>query len=85
MPTAVIVTPANVADGDASAELLTERKALTGQVPAQMMGDTAYGSEPVAQAVHEVAPETVVIAPVPPVGQRKGKYSKLDFDIDTKA
>ena len=85
MVTAVIVTPANVADGDASAELLTERKALTGQVPAQMMGDTAYGSETVAQAVHEVAPETVVIAPVPPVGQRKGKYSKLDFDIDTKA
>jgi len=83
--TAVVVTPANVADGDVTARLLTERETLTGQVPAQVMGDTAYGSEAVAQAAREVAPEIVMFAPVPPVGQRKGKFSKLDFAIDTEA
>ena len=82
--TAVVVTPANVADGDVTARLVQERRELTGQAPAQVMGDTAYGSEAVGNAVHEVSSDTVVVAPVPPVGQRKGKFSKLDFGIDTE-
>ena len=37
-----------------------------------------------ADAVWAVFPDTTVVAPVPPVGQRKGKFSKLDFTIDTE-
>ncbi|MHB1629733.1 MAG: IS1182 family transposase [Bacilli bacterium] len=82
--TAVVVTPANVGDGDVTARLVQERRELSGQAPTQVMGDTAYGSEAVADAVRAVSPDTTVVAPVPPVGQRKGKFSKLDFTIDTE-
>ena len=43
--TSVVVTPANVGDGDVTAALVQERMELTGEAPKQVMGDTAYGAE----------------------------------------
>lgn len=70
--TAVAVTPANAADGTPLPALIVERAALTGAAPAQVMGDTAYGATTVQAAVTGVAPDTTVVAPVPPPGQQPG-------------
>ena len=80
--TAVVVSPANVADGDMLAVLVTEREALTDQAPAQVMGDTAYGPTTVQAAVTAVAPTTRVVAPVPPANNRGGLFPKTAFAID---
>ncbi len=60
--TAVLISPASIADR----ELVTERDALTGHTPAQVMGDTAYRPTVVQAAVTLVAPTTMVVAPDPP-------------------
>jgi transposase len=83
--TATAVTPANVADGDVAADLVQERMELTGVAPKQIMGDTAYGSASVQEAVTGVSPGTEVFAPVPPSSNRKGRFAKTDFTIDTEA
>jgi len=68
-----------------TAKLVQERVYLTQAVPQRVMGDTAYGAESVAQAVERVSTRTTVVAPVPPVVRRAGRFSKLDFTIDTQA
>jgi transposase len=83
--TAVLVSPANVADGDRLAALVTERGALTGQVPRQVMGDTAYGPTTVQAAVTAVAPTTTVVAPVPPTNNHGGLFPKTAFLVDCTA
>lgn len=83
--TSVVVTGANVPDGDVAGELVAERTYLTGAAPKQMMGDTAYGSEAVQERVREVSKETSVVAPVPPAVNKAGHFSKSDFVIDTDA
>jgi len=83
--TAVVVTPANTADGAALPDLVTERQALTGTVPAQVLGDTAYGPPTVPAAVTAVAPATQVVAPVPPATNRAGLFPKTAFTVDTVA
>ncbi|QSO48083.1 transposase [Alicyclobacillus mengziensis] len=81
--TSLVVTGANVPDGDVLDELVTERIALTGATPKQVMGDTAYGSEAVQERVSQVSEETSVVAPVPPVVNKAGHFNKSDFVIDT--
>lgn len=83
--TSVVVTPANVGDGDVTAALVQERMELTGEAPKQVMGDTAYGAGSVQEAVTKVAPDTQVVAPVPPSSNRRGLFAKTDFTIDTEA
>jgi transposase len=83
--TSVVVTGANVPAGDVLGELVTERIRLTGAAPKQVMGDTAYGSEAVQERVSQVSEETSVMAPVPPVVNKAGRFSKSDFVIDTEA
>lgn len=83
--TSVVVTPANVGDGDVTAALVQERTELTGVAPKQVMGDTAYGAGSVQDAVAQVSPDTQVVAPVPPSSNRKGLFAKTDFTIDTEA
>ena len=83
--TATKATAANVPDGDVVAELVELRRELTGKAPEQVMGDTSYGSMEVRDRVAEVAPETRVEAPVPPVSSAQGRFSKVDFQIDTEA
>lgn len=56
--TAVVVTPANTADGEVLDDLVQERIELTGQAPRQVMGDTAHGAPSVQEAVALVACET---------------------------
>jgi hypothetical protein len=83
--TAVVVTPANAADGAPLPALVVERAALTGAAPAQVMGDTAYGATTVQTAVTAVAPDTTVVAPVPPATNRAGRLPKTAFTIDPAA
>lgn len=83
--TAAEVTGGNVADGDAAPAVLTEREANTGAMPQALMGDTSYGGTSVRAAVAEVAPQTQVIAPVPPASNRGGHFAKTDFAIDLQA
>lgn len=44
MVTSVVVTGANIPDGDVMDKLIEERALLTGGYPLRVMGDTAYGS-----------------------------------------
>ncbi len=83
--TAVVVTAANAGDGEMLPALLAQRAALTGEMPAQVMGDTAYGSMEVRNRVAEAAPAVRVEAPVPPASAAGGRYAKTDFAIDTQA
>ncbi len=83
--TAVVVTPANTADGAALPDLVTARAALTGAAPAQVLGDTAYGATTVQAAVTGVAPDTTVVAPVPPANNRAGRFPKGRFTLDLAA
>lgn len=80
--TAVAVTPANAADGAPLPDLVVERAALTGATPAQVMGDTAYGATTVQTAV---APDTTVVAPVPPATNKAGRFPKGRFALDLAA
>lgn len=79
--TAVLVSPAHVADGEMLAALVSEREGLTGHAPAQVMGDTAYGPTTVQAAVTTVAPTTTVVAPVPPANNHGGLFPKTAFGI----
>lgn len=83
--TAAVVSPANVGDGEMLPALLAERAALTGTMPTQVMGDTAYGSMAVRDRVAEAAPGVKVEAPVPPVSAVGGRFAKTAFEIDTEA
>jgi len=83
--TAVAVTPANAADGTPLPDLVVERAALTGTAPAQVMGDTAYGATTVQTAVTAVAPDTTVVAPVPPATNQAGHFPKGMFTLDLAA
>lgn len=84
--TAAVATPGNVPDGAVLAELVAERRELTGQAPRQVMGDSAYGNLDVRDRVAEVAPETAVEAPLPPSSPPPGgTFAKTTFTIDAKA
>ena len=83
--TAAAVTAANVADGEVLPELLKERAELTGEMPQQVMGDTAYGGVETRDRVAEVAPGTKLEAPVPPATTAGGRYPKTNFAIDLEA
>ena len=83
--TAVVVSPANGADGEMLPALVTEREALTGEAPRQVMGDTAYGPTTVQAAVTAVAPTTTVVAPVPPANNHGGLFPKTAFGVDCAA
>ena len=83
--TAALATPGNVADGDMLAELVAQRRALTGEAPAQVMGDSAYGNMQVRDQVAAVSPTTVVEAPVPPATVSGGRYPKTAFTINAEA
>ena len=85
MVTAAVASAANVGDGEMLAALLMEREALTGAMPQQVQGDTAYGSMAVRDQAAEVAPETKVEAPVPPSNGVGGRFAKTAFAIDTEA
>ncbi|MDA8065428.1 MAG: transposase [Thermaerobacter sp.] len=82
--TGVEVTGGNVADGNVAKPLLQERKELTGSMPHEVMGDTAYGSPGVRENIKEVAPDINVTAPVPPSNNRCDLFPKTDFAIDTE-
>lgn len=84
--TAAVATPGNVPDGDVLAELVVQRRELTGQAPRQVMGDSAYGNLEVRDRVANVAPETVVEAPLPPTSPPPGRtFAKTAFTIDPEA
>jgi len=83
--TAALATPGNVADGDVLADLVTQRRELTGAAPSQVMGDSAYGNMAVRDKVAEVAPGTIVEAPVPKSSRPGGRFAKTDFAIDMDA
>lgn len=76
---------ANAADGAPLPDLVVERATPTGAAPAQVMGDTAYGSTAVQTAVMAVAPTTAVGAPVPPANDRAGHCPKTAFTLDPAA
>lgn len=80
--TAAVATPGNVPDGDVLAELVEQRRDLTGEAPGRVMGDSAYGSIDVRDRVSEVAPTTVVEAPLPPSNPPPGRIAKTEFTID---
>ena len=80
--TGIVVTGGNVADGDAAPDVLRDRQANVGMLPQGLMGDTSYGGSTVRQALHELAPEMEITAPVPPASNRAGLFSKDDFSID---
>ena len=65
--------------------MVVERAALTGAAPAQVMGDTAYGATTVQTAVTAVAPDTAVVAPVPPATNPAGRFPKGVFTLDLAA
>lgn len=83
--TGVAVTGGNVADGDATVDVLRDRQANTGHVPSALMGDTAYGGLPTRRAVAEAFESVRLEAPVPPAVNRGGRFSKTDFTIDWEA
>ena len=83
--TGVVVTGGNVADGDATLAVLTDRQANLGALPQSLMGDTAYGGMPTRKAVAAQYPDVALEAPVPPAGSRPGCFSKTDFTIDWQA
>lgn len=76
--TAVDVTPANVFDGDAAADLVRQAK-TNGATPTQLLGDMAYGGGDVRAEVAEAGAK--VVAKVPPT-PRTGRFSKEEFAID---
>ncbi len=80
--TGMTVTAGNVPDGDQTVAVLTERCLLTGAVPHQLMGDTAYGGAALRTAVREAMPDVLIEAPVPPTSARQGLFAKTDFVID---
>lgn len=83
--TAAVATAANRADGAVLPELLKEREALTGEMPAKVMADTAYGGVETRDQVAQVAPQTTLQAPVPPAVTAGGRFAKTDFQIDLQA
>ena len=83
--TGVVVTGGNVADGDATVDVLADRHANTGALPEHLMGDTAYGGIPTRQAVEQAEPSVIIEAPVPPAVNRGGRFSKTDFAWDWEA
>ncbi|MDA8193856.1 MAG: IS1182 family transposase [Thermaerobacter sp.] len=80
--TGASVTGGNVADGDATVEVLNDRQANTGALPEHLMGDTAYGGIPTRKDVEAEAPSVILEAPVPPAVNREGRFSKTDFEWD---
>lgn len=83
--TAALASAANVGDGEMLPALLVEREALTGAMPQQVQGDTAYGSMAARDQAAEVAPQTTIEAPVPPSNGVGGRFPKTAFEIDTEA
>ena len=83
--TGITVTPGNVPDGDHTVAALEERRQLTGHVPHELMGDTAYGGSTVRTAVAAALPDVRIEAPVPPASARPGLFAKTDFTIDLTA
>lgn len=83
--TGITVTPGNTPDGDGAVAVLAERKALTGHLPEELMGDTAYGGIRTRTVVAQRAPGLTLTAPVPPGGARAGQFPKVAFTIDLEA
>ena len=83
--TGVVVTGGNVADGDATVDVLADREDNLGALPDRLMGDTAFGGMPTRKAVAAQYPDVALEAPVPPAVGRAGCFSKTDFQIDWEA
>jgi hypothetical protein len=81
----VVVTPANVPDADAVADLLDDgdRGADEGGERPLVFGDSAYAGPDTIDELHQAGHE--VIAKVPPASNRDGRYGKDDFVIDLGA
>lgn len=75
------VRAANVHDREGAAELVAEGAARSGQVLAEMLGDTAYGDLDTRAAVEALGAE--VVAKAPP-GTRQGMFDRTDFRVDRK-
>src|SRR3954447_6902287 len=79
--TAVVVAPANEADGPQAARLIDAQPAA--RRPQRVLGDTAYGLGPVRA---ELASRGVdVLAPLPPGVDGDGRLGKRDFQVDLDA
>src|SRR5215210_2400507 len=76
----VTVTPANVADADAAADLLDGADPGGGGDRPLVFGDSAYAGPDTIAALNEAGYE--VIAKVPPATNRDGRYTKDDFAVD---
>jgi hypothetical protein len=79
------VTPGNTPDGDHLVRAIQERQALTGTVPQEMLGDTAYGGATTRAAAAEAFPDLRVESPIPPASHRAGRFAQTDFTIDLAA
>jgi hypothetical protein len=81
----VSVTPANVADADAVADLLNDDASEHGEGGDRplVFGDSAYAGPDTIDDLNRAGYE--VIAKVPPATNRDGRYSKDDFSIDLAA
>ncbi|MHB8460934.1 MAG: transposase, partial [Candidatus Limnocylindrales bacterium] len=83
--TGAVITGGNVADGDATVDVLTDRHANTEHLPERLMGDTAYGGIPTRKALAAAELPVALEAPVPPAANRGGRFSKTDFAWDWEA
>lgn len=79
----VVVTPANVADADAAADLLGDGDEDDGGDRPLVFGDSAYAGPDTIDDLNRAGYE--VIAKVPPATNRDGRYSKDDFVVDLAA
>ena len=79
--TAVTVLAGNAADGESAVALVTATETNTGESVGQMIGDTAYGS----MEVREALGEREVIAPTVKPSAPAGQISKAEFAIDVEA
>lgn len=75
------MTPANVPDGDVLIDLVEACKDNNIDVT-RVMGDSAYGSGDLRAKMKEQDIE--LVAKVPPASDKKGCFSKNEFEIDTE-
>ncbi|WP_066635360.1 IS1182 family transposase [Desulfolucanica intricata] len=76
-------TPANAPDESALDELEEQRKENLGRYSKDLLADTAYGGADTRKNMQEQGIN--LIAKVPPASNKKGLFSKEEFNIDLKA
>lgn len=74
------VIAGNAHDSQGAAELVRTSSERSNFKVERVLGDTAYGSKEVREALSKVADE--VAAKAPPASHKKGKFSVDDFEID---